>query len=193
MLRLVTIGVWSEIATAAVSVSKHRRLQAEIVEFHATRRRQPTIATSAAAVPMNSTNEAVPPNDRYSNQLIEAATGNFPIHAARSPLMNWEWYATQGTKRCDHASTAKDDDGPAPPVRQNEASEKSRRGEKETEIMRKGGESCDRGERGDRPSRLAIFMWHALQEADASQGDEGRQQQKKRIGACLPCIPYRAR
>jgi hypothetical protein len=32
MLRLVTIGVWSEIATAAVSVNKHRRLQAEIVE-----------------------------------------------------------------------------------------------------------------------------------------------------------------
>jgi hypothetical protein len=30
MLRLVTIGVWSEIA--AVSVNKHRRLQAEIVE-----------------------------------------------------------------------------------------------------------------------------------------------------------------
>jgi hypothetical protein len=97
MLRLVMIGVWSEIATAAVSVSKHRRVQAEIVEFHATRRRQPTIAASAAAVPMNSMNEAVPPNDRYSNQVIEATTGNFPIHAARSPLMNWEWYTTQGT------------------------------------------------------------------------------------------------
>jgi len=100
MLRLVTIGVWSEIATAAVSVNKHRRLQAEIVELNATRRRQPIFATSAAAVPMNSTNEAVPPNDRYSNQLIEAATGNFPIHAARSPLMNWEWYATQPCATC---------------------------------------------------------------------------------------------
>src|SRR5260370_201018 len=104
MLRLVRIGVWSEIATAAVSVSKHRGVQAEIVEFHATRRRQPPIASSAAAVPMNSTNEAVPPNDRYWNQLIEAATGNSPIHAARSPLRNWEWHTPQGT---NDAATAK--------------------------------------------------------------------------------------
>ena len=59
---------------------------------------------------------------------------------------------------------------PAPPVRQNEASEKSRRGEKETEIMCKGGESCGHGEHNDRLSRLAIFVRHALQEADASQG-----------------------
>jgi hypothetical protein len=52
MLRLVRIGVWSEIAAAPVSVSKHRRVQAVIVEFPARRRRQPPTATSAAAVPM---------------------------------------------------------------------------------------------------------------------------------------------
>src|SRR6266436_3573723 len=88
ILRLVRIGVSSEIAAAAASVSRHSRKQAQIGEFDANRERRVPAASAAAAAPTNSASEAVPPNARYSNQRTAAAIGNSPIHVTRSPVMN---------------------------------------------------------------------------------------------------------
>src|SRR5262249_32726647 len=70
---------------------------AQIGEFHSVARRQPPVTKSAVAVPMNSASDAVPPNDMYSNQSIEAVIGKRPIHPASRTSTNWEWYNTHGT------------------------------------------------------------------------------------------------
>jgi hypothetical protein len=59
-LRLVKIGVWSEIAAAATSVSRQTKALAPAVEFGATARRPPPVARTAVAAPMKTSSAAHP-------------------------------------------------------------------------------------------------------------------------------------
>ena len=99
-------------------------------------------------------------------------------------MVNHPWH-----EGCHNPATSKDDDRSVPAVRQKEASEKRRHCEEEAEVMREGGEQRRHREYRKRPARVTVFAPHAAQQANGSQGDARRQQQKERVGARLAGIP----